>query len=71
MGPEPRSPTLGNPCLGSTLALLHPRHGKPPDGDRRREALTWAGPGSAVWLGQATAKLPSAELGSPEGRTPA
>jgi hypothetical protein len=34
-------------------------------------ALTWTGPGSAIWLGQATAKVPSAVLGSLEGRLPA
>lgn len=53
----------------SSLSTLDPRDGKKPDGNRA--ALTWAGPGSAVWLGQATAKVPSAEVGSPEGRMPA
>lgn len=52
-----------------SLSSLDPRDGKKPEGNR--EALTWAGPGSAVWLGQATAKVPSAEVGSPEGRMPA
>ena len=49
--------------------MLHPQ--RLGAGEGLAGALTWAGPGSAVWLGQATAKVPSAALGSLEGRLPA
>lgn len=52
--------------LGS-VSTLHPRRDKPGWGG----TLTWAGPGSAVWLGQDTAKVPSAALRSLQGRLPA
>ena len=65
------SPTVIPPVplpLGSS-SMPHPQEaGEGVGADR---ALTWAGPGSAVWLGQATAKVPSAALGSLEGRLPA
>lgn len=66
LGPRWPGPSC-TPTLASS-STAHPGRGR---GGEGMWALTWAGPGSAVWLGQATAKVPSAALGSLEGRLPA
>lgn len=58
-------------CAPSSGLFLHATPSRGREGGGADRALTWAGPGSAVWLGQATAKVPSAALGSPEGKLPA
>lgn len=79
--PHPEDPAPGpGLTLGLTEALSIPcalLWARPPATPQKlaqtagRGELTWAGPGSAVWLGQATAKVPSAAPGSWEGKLPA